>query len=310
MMKKLNSKIKRTKHYDVIGGWIKFQLRAMLHFFTNPMLYFKNLYWESRFKPKHFLSVVAIMKNEGPYLKEWIEFHRLVGVEKFYLYDNESTDNTKEILAPYIKKGIVEYTYFPGQKQQRPAYNDCIRRHKYDTKWLAIFDLDEFLVPVSFKNIPEFLKTQPSGISQIVVAWVLFGSSGHKKKPEGLVVENYKRRANKNNHHYKAIVNPRRVYSANVHGQVVFGKIVDTNGESFHNMRHKADPSYMAKIRIHHYAVKSLEEFAKRAGRGDARFGAAKGLRRYSNDYFKSHDRNEVLDPIMDKWIKELKRKM
>ena len=48
------------------------------------------------------LSVVAIMKNEGPYLREWIEYHKLVGVEKFYLYNNGSTDDTVEILSPYV----------------------------------------------------------------------------------------------------------------------------------------------------------------------------------------------------------------
>ena len=28
----------------------------------------------------HYLAVCAIYRNEGPYLREWIEFHRLVGV--------------------------------------------------------------------------------------------------------------------------------------------------------------------------------------------------------------------------------------
>ena len=58
-------------------------------------------------KYKYDLAVVAIMKNEGPYLKEWIEFHKLVGVQKFYLYDNESNDDSRKILEPYIKEGLV-----------------------------------------------------------------------------------------------------------------------------------------------------------------------------------------------------------
>lgn len=42
---------------------------------------------------KHdYLSIGAIFKDEAPYLAEWIEFHRLVGVEHFFLYDNLSTD--------------------------------------------------------------------------------------------------------------------------------------------------------------------------------------------------------------------------
>ena len=50
-----------------------------------------------------YLSLCAIVKNEAPYLPEWIEFYKLVGVEKFYIYDNDSTDNTKEVLKPYIE---------------------------------------------------------------------------------------------------------------------------------------------------------------------------------------------------------------
>ena len=40
-----------------------------------------------------YLAVCAIYRNEAPYLREWIEFHRLVGVERFFLYNNESTDD-------------------------------------------------------------------------------------------------------------------------------------------------------------------------------------------------------------------------
>lgn len=45
---------------------------------------------------KHEIAIVAIAKNEGLYLKEWIEYHKLVGVTKIYFYDNESEDNTKK----------------------------------------------------------------------------------------------------------------------------------------------------------------------------------------------------------------------
>jgi len=76
----------------------------------------------------NFLSIVAIAKNEGIYFKEWIEYHRLVGVEKFYIYDNESSDCTKDILQPYIDKGVVEYTYFPGSGVQLNAYIEIVCR--------------------------------------------------------------------------------------------------------------------------------------------------------------------------------------
>jgi hypothetical protein len=46
-----------------------------------------------------YLAMCAIAKNEGRYLQEWIEYHKLLGVEMFYIYDNESTDNTQSCIA-------------------------------------------------------------------------------------------------------------------------------------------------------------------------------------------------------------------
>lgn len=63
------------------------------------------------------LAIVTIMKNEAPYVKEWLDYHILVGVKKFYIYDNDSDDNLHDILRPYIEQGIVEYTFFPGGRK-------------------------------------------------------------------------------------------------------------------------------------------------------------------------------------------------
>ena len=56
---------------------------------------------------KGYLSVCAIYKNEARYLAEWLEFHLLAGVEHFFLYDNNSTDDHREVLAPYLRAGVV-----------------------------------------------------------------------------------------------------------------------------------------------------------------------------------------------------------
>ena len=63
------------------------------------------------------LVICAIFKNEARYLKEWVEYHRMVGVEHFYLYNNDSTDNYKEELKYYLDNNIVTLTDVPGEKQ-------------------------------------------------------------------------------------------------------------------------------------------------------------------------------------------------
>ena len=106
------------------------------------------------------------MKNEAPYIREWITYHRIVGVEHFYIYDNESEDNLKEVLQPYIDARVVTYIYFPGCLKQKAAYNNAIKCFKNETKWIAIIDIDEFIVPIKTEKIIDALNEIKSCLRQ------------------------------------------------------------------------------------------------------------------------------------------------
>lgn len=264
---------------------------------------------DKNYKFKNSLGIAAIMKNEGPYLKEWLDYHILVGVDKFYLYDNESTDNTTEVLKPYIEQGIVEYTYFPGTARQQPAYIDCIGKHKNDVHWLAMIDLDEFLVPVQNKTLPEFLRTLPF-FGQLIITWVIYGSAGHIKKPKGLVIENFKYHADKT-WGVKSIVNPRLVLQiTNPHANDVAGFVIDENGKKLGYVNQTKNPPTYNKIRINHYVTKSYEEMMARCAKGDACVNNLQDSpKARAQQRFDIHNRNEVYDDIMDKYVKILKTK-
>ena len=303
------SKISKTRKIvsQILTFWIPFKsyrraFRGMLQFGL-----IKRWRVLRNDKIKHFeneLAIGAIMKDEGPYLKEWLDFHILVGVTKFYLYDNGSTDNTTEILKPYIKHGIVEYHYFPGQRMQLPAYLDIINNHSNDTRWLALIDLDEFLVPVNHETIPEFLHTLPQGFAQLIVTWVIYGSSGHKTKPNGLLIENYKQRA-KNTFGIKSIVNPRLLVEYRcVHQNMVAGWTIDNNGKKLGRTHQSTNPPAYNNLRLNHYYTKSYEEYVAKSKRGTA---SGQNIAYRSIEKFKMYDRNEVHDDIMDKYIEKVK---
>lgn len=280
--------------------------------------FFISKYRDDKYETfENFLSVVAIVKNEGPYIKEWINYHRLVGVEKFYIYDNESTDDTRDILKPYIDSGVVSYKYFPGKTKQLDAYAHCIKKYRRKTKWLAPIDLDEFIVPVTQNSIPDVINDivgDAPDISQILVGWVVYGSNGHKVKPDGLVLENYTRHEliSANKFWHKVILNPRKVYAVHIHSCAVSGKTVTedlsevsvltddifTVPESFEINR--------SKIKINHYAVKSYEEFLIKKYRGDAGRGRTSQIKHDS--YFTNYDRNSQIDKSMTKYVKLLKK--
>lgn len=243
--------------------------------------------------PKYNLSVCAIAKNEGPYFVEWIEWHRKMGVEKFYIYDNESTDSTKEILTPYINSGVVEYTYFPGYRMQLAAYDDCLEKYRFDTKWLAFIDLDEFIVPVKDKSIPDFLN-RFENFSAIEINWLIYGSGGAKERKPGTMMERFKKHSQPEhplNRHVKSIVNTRRVFSVIGCHEVarIYGDTADSHGNPINKHFREREPQQDI-IKINHYAVRSYEEFVEKQNRG-----RASGTKRtVENEYFNQYDLNDI----------------
>src|SRR3954454_3236476 len=131
-----------------------------------------------------YLSVCAIYLDEAPYLREWIEFHRLVGVERFYMYDHESTDDHLAVLAPYIENGTVVVQEWPIQPGQLEAYDHCVATHGDETRWIACIDIDEFLFSPTLRPVSEILPDYEQHPA-LAVNWAMFGTSGHLTKPEG-----------------------------------------------------------------------------------------------------------------------------
>ena len=81
-------------------------LRALLVIIASPYGLFKYLFYKPvPLDRREGLAVAAIAKNEGPYIKEWIEFYIKQGVSHFLIYDNDSTDNMYDVLQPYVTGG-------------------------------------------------------------------------------------------------------------------------------------------------------------------------------------------------------------
>lgn len=248
-------------------------------------------------RPQHYLAVCAIAKNEGPYFEEWIEWHRRQGVEKFYIYDNDSTDCTKEVLAPYVEKGIVDYTFFPGHRKQLAAYDDCFERHRLETRWLAVIDLDEFIVPIKDRSISDFLRRMEK-YSVVEINWLVYGSGGAKTREPGGVMERFLRHSNPEhrlNTHVKSIVDPRRVCTmTGCHEAArITGRAADSHGKPLKRGFRDRIPQQDI-IRINHYAVKSYEEFLSKRARGRARINTLRDM-----SYFEQYDLNDLEEPPM-----------
>lgn len=203
------------------------------------------------------LAVCAIVKDEGAYLHEWICFHRLIGVERFYLYDNDSSDDTLEVLLPHMLNGYVELTRWPGRVRQLDAYHHCLLVHRDSTRWIAFIDADEFLWSPRERWLPKLLADYRH-VPALQARWVVFGTSGHDTPPEGaLVTEAYTwREAALDNPHVKTIAQPTRT-----------GHALDP-----HHFTHDEIPVrfHPDELRVNHYWTKSKLEASLKFARGRA----------------------------------------
>jgi Glycosyltransferase family 92 len=216
-------------------------------------------------RPPIALAVCAIFRDEARYLAEWVSFHRVQGAERFYLYDNRSGDDWRAELQPEIEAGIVEVTHFPFVPAQARAYEDCLRRHGDDARWIAFIDVDEFLFSPTGEPLPDVLRrfdTHPG----VVVNRLTYGTSGWKHPPDGLVTEKYLWRApddHKGNSWVKSIVNPRGTLGwASAHHFRLRGSAV---GEDRRPVNYVLREPTTELLRINHYYTRSEEEFLRKA---------------------------------------------
>lgn len=175
---------------------------------------------------QYFLCVCAIFKDEAPYFKEWIEYYKMLGVEHFRLYNNDSTDNYLEILEPYIQQGdvtLIDWPSNPAQlganyewvwTTQLPALSDAISHFNGVSKWLAVIDLDEYILPFHHSNLISFLEEYEYAAG-VVINWHNFGTSNlHDIPSNKLMIETLTLRAHEQspyNHPVKSILRPDRV---------------------------------------------------------------------------------------------------
>ena len=255
----------------------------------------------------YYLAAAAIVKNEAPYLAEWIEYHLLAGVEKFHIYDNESTDGTREAMAPYVRDGVAEYIYWPGRAQQTPVYMHALERLRDEARWLAFIDADEFIVPMAAPDIPSILK-EFEGEAGLCINWLVYGDNGRRRKTKGLVIERFTAHSLpefERNRVFKTIIDPRRAYFMNPH----ICKFVGMNTRAVNSdgvpVSHVGRPPALDKIRINHYWTKTYEEFQIKKFRGDV---AHPGLPPKDDAEFHYHNRNDVKgDRTMEKWAARVK---
>lgn len=270
---------------------------------------------KATYNKKYKVSICAIFRDEAPYLREWIEFHKIVGVDHFYLYNNFSEDNYQDVLRPYIENGDVTLTEWPYYKGQMDAYRDCSERYQNETQWIGFIDIDEFVVPKKVDTIHEFLKPF-SRRATVLIYWKFFGSSGFLKRDAArLVTEDFTvswpKYVNIGKCFYNTSFELRKDFPGVMH--LIYGKYkgvtlppVNLFDRAVLFGRHWASREDFP-IQMNHYYTKSVEEYQskKRRGPGYTKYNT------HTNDAFFEHEMKcRDTDHSAYKYLIKLKMKM
>lgn len=143
------------------------------------------------------LSVTTV-RDEGPYLLEWIAHHRAAGITDFLIFANDCSDGTIALLKALQQAGIVrlvEHQLEKGNSIQwqalKAAWSHPLTR-KAD--WVLVSDIDEFLnIKTGNHTVPDLINAISPEADGIVMQWRLFGHNGQIEQRDRLVTETFTR---------------------------------------------------------------------------------------------------------------------
>lgn len=222
------------------------------------------------------IALCGIVKDEVRSIVEWLAHYKALGFTDFLIYDNESTDGTTDILQALDGAGELVHLDWPhavGQRPQRLAY-DHARRHA-EVDWLASFDADEFLNLRQDASIQAFLARFGPEVSAIAVNWVVFGSGGQTQYRPAPATERFTDALPGDafpSHTVKTIGRRARLVGTGLHlVNPDGGRYVNPSGQDVRFRRRCAVQSPDTEVAaLHHYVIKSMEEYAEKRARGDA----------------------------------------
>ena len=282
---------------------------------------------------KKFVLMNAV-KNEQRYLLEWLAYHRVRGVDGFVIFDNDSSDHTTDILAALHRAGLVCAiswpTVHPYEKQQISAFSSGIRALQTfrAAEWLGFLDVDEFY---RFREptLGECLAHLPEA-DAYELSWLFFGSGGRIEAGEGLVLERFCKRARFDHpknwsgkplarldtitghfHHPHRLKFPDEAVVKLPDGTVRGNGPIE-RGDEIGKVMLRAKARSAEILSIHHYAVRSQEEFQQKAGKGRINYRITESSINMDEHqrYFKAHDINEQQDDSLLQWADAVRAEM
>ena len=129
------------------------------------------------------LCVVSTMRNEGPFILEWVAHYKALGFDDIVVCTNDCADSTVELLLALQKRGLVRHhatIKSAAVALQFTAIQQALDYHEArQASWVFICDADEFLnVKIGDGSARALIAASEQGADGIWVPWRVFGANG------------------------------------------------------------------------------------------------------------------------------------
>ncbi len=237
--------------------------------------------------------IVTTMKNEGPFILEWLAYHRVIGVQDFLIYTNDCTDGTDTMLRMLQEKGMVQHRENPfrdsGLKPQHAALQAADDEPMVkNADWLICMDVDEFIDIKCGDGTLDALYRAVGDANMISLTWRLFGNNDVREFRDDLLLEQFTRCAEelirkphqawgfKTLYHNVGIFKKMGVHRPKGLKPQLWEDINWVNGsgkpmpsEMYRNGWRSTVTTYgYDLVQLNHYAVRSAESFLVKRDRG------------------------------------------
>ena len=224
------------------------------------------------------IALCCIGRLENKYAVEFVEFYNDLGVDKFFIYDNnhDGEEHFEEVLQPYIDKGIVEIVNYRNKSFcQVKSYQDCYNKHGNEYDWICFFDFDEYLLLEHANTLKELLSLDIYKEYEIIhVNELIYGDSGNVKYENRPLVDRFitpvmpidfkKTFDFSENCQVKSIIRgglKSVVWDDTPRTPTNRLKGCDASGKSCQSDSHFVIPYVYTNVCLRHYKTKSLEEY-------------------------------------------------
>lgn len=264
------------------------------------------------------LTCMYWVRNEARYLPEYLEFHLLQGVDHFVFWQDGDTDQTPEVLAPYIEAGLVEYETIPLEVQQRKNFwimAHCIEHWADKTEWLHFHAIDERVFSPEGLSLSQMLKNyELPDIAGLATNWKQLHSGGQETQLPGLLMQHYTvGQAEDPMRHVKTICRPSKCLSSPIGtphnftprpGCRVVNEMMETVDGPFNHGQYTFN-----HVCNYHYATMSKAEYEAKMNKGVLDGVNTVGYRRADADQYWHyyHENGSEPQTLLLPWVEPVR---